>query len=453
MKLCKVNLQVYPEAREISRLALPLVITQLAQVAIMLTDTLMMGLLGTDALAAGGLAVAIFALFRTLGNGMISAISNIIAYERGKNSSSESIAGIVRSGFLLAVLLSIIFFFIAWQIKPFLIWSKQDSRIIPVTLEYLRIASVGMLPCLGFLVLRNFSVGLLRPGKLLVFTLIAIVLNVVFNYILMFGYWGFPALGLMGIAWASNIVFLGSFILFAITITKDSVYAPYRIFSRLLFYRFADLMHVLRLGLPLAVTYLAEAGFFTVIALLMGRISAAALAANTIANQCVYITFMISVGISHATSMCIGHAYGAGNYLLVRRYAYTALLIGFCCMAVTGLIFWFFNEDIMRLFIHGATVIDQQVYLLGAQLLLVAGVFQLFDGWQNIAVGILRGLKAMQKSMYITLFGYWVIGLSCAYFLGFYTPLAAIGIWCGLAIGLAVTAMMILLAVRWVVPL
>lgn len=446
MTLLQNLLSLKKEARDIAKLASPLIVTQLAQIAIMVTDVLMMGLLGTHDLAAGGLAIAIFSLLRTFGNGIISAISNLIAFEQGKKTASKEIGNIAKAGFIIAFVLGLIFYALSWGIKPVLVWTGQDNAIIPLTIDFLHIASFGIAPCLGFIVLRNFTIGLRHPGKLMIFTLISVVLNIVFNTILIFGYLGFPALGLMGIAWSGNIVFFSSFVMFAISIAKNPLYKQYEIFHNILACTFIDMLNVVKTGLPIAITYVAEAGFFTVIALLMGKISEVALAANVIVSQCVNITFMLAVGISQATSMCIGHAYGANDYYAIRRYAYSALILGFICMSSMGVIFWLFGSQIMLLFIRENTPLNTMVYTLGIQLLLVAAVFQIFDGWQNIAIGILRGFKAMNKSMFISLFGYWVIGLPLAYLLGFHTQQGAIGVWWGLAYALAITAILFIIS-------
>ncbi|CAN5212906.1 MATE family efflux transporter [soil metagenome] len=434
------------EANDISKLAYPLAITQIAQVAIIVTNVLMMGLLETKSLAAGGLAITIFSLLRAFGNGVISCISNLIAYESGRQTCSEDIGNITKAGFIIALILGLIFYLISWFIKPLLIWTGQDSTIIPLTTEYLHISLIGMVPCLWFLVLRNFTVGLHRPGKLMIFTLISVVLNILFNFIFMFGYFGFPKLGLMGIAWSSNLVFVCSFLMFAISLAKNPTYASYKLFHRIIICPFKNLLDVCKTGLPNGITYASESGFFTVIALLMGKLGPTALATNTIVTQCIYITYMLSVAISHATSMYIGKAYGANDYYSIRRYAYTALIIGFICMGTAGIIFWLFNYQIIYLFIGKESSLNSGIFALGTQLLCVAAIFQIFDGWQNISLGILRGFKAMHKSMFISLFGYWVIGLSLAYLLGFHLQQGAIGIWRGLACGLAVTAVLYIIS-------
>lgn len=444
MKFFKKILNLKEEMQNIAQLARPLVITQLAQVMVMATDTIMMGMLGAKALASGGLAVVIFSLLRTVGNGIVTAVSNIISYDYAKTKSINSVSETTKAGFWIATFLSMILGLFAWNIKPFLIWAHQDISIISDSVHYLRICMIGMFPCLWFLVLRNFTVGLKQPGKLMWITLISIFINIFLNFVLMFGYLGFPALGLMGIAWSTNVVFLITFLMFALSVIKNPLYARYKIFSHFFSVRIKSITHILHLGFSIAVTYVAESGFFMVIALLMGRISAVALAAHTIVNQCVYITFMIAVGISHAASMLIGHAYGEGNGTKVRRYAYSALIIGMACMGGTGIIFALGRYEIVHFFIQGNTALDQAVFQLATQLLCVAAVFQIFDGVQNITVGLLRGLKAMHRSMFISLIGYWLIGLPLAYFFGFRTSAGAVGIWWGLAMGLAATAILLI---------
>jgi multidrug resistance protein, MATE family len=432
------------EIKDISKLAMPTMAVQLAIVALGTADVIMIGMLGTQSIATGGLAIAIFSLLQTFGSGIMSAISNIISFEHGKNPSSTTIGRVVRAGFILAILLSFIFYIMTWGVKPILMFSGQDTAIIMPAIEYLQIMLIGMPAFLWLLVLRYFSVGIRQPGKLLVFAIISVILKIIFNYIFMFGAMGIPAQGLMGVAWSSNIVYLCTFLMFAYSVAKNPLYKSFELFSQVMACKYNDIISIVRTGLPIAITYVSEASFFMVIALLMGHIGEVALATHTIVYQCEYITFMLANGIANSASMYVGNAYGSGKYISIRRYTYASLLIGFICLSITGLSFWLLNNEIMYVFIKETSPLNDKVYELGLHLLIVAAIFQIFDGLQNITIGCLRGIKAIKSSMWIPLLCYWLIALPLAYIFGIRKNAGAIGIWWGIAFSLLITLVLLI---------
>ncbi|HIE1371345.1 TPA: MATE family efflux transporter [Burkholderia sola] len=423
-------------------LAAPLILTQLAQVALTTTDIVMMGMLGPREIAAGGLALTIFNQFRTMGTGLVTGTGNLVAFANGQHAHAE-IMRLVRSGFALSTLAALAFALMMLCIEMPLVWLGQDPGVARQASFYLAAAAPGMLPCLWFQVLRQYTVGLRKPGPLLAITIVSIVVNAALDYALMFGRFGFPKLGLVGIACATSGVYLLSFIAF-LTIARRRPELSEHL-SLAAWRADADtLARTWRMGLPIAATYGSEAAFFTVLTLVIGTLGADALAAQTIVNQVIYIVFMISVGLSHASSISISHACAQRDYRGARRLGYTGLALGVVTMLVVALPYLIAPTRVLAPFLDNGAAASAEVLRLAGGLLTIAALLQIFDCSQNIGIGILRGLGDVTSSFRISIVGYWLIGLPVAWAAGVLLGYGIYGIWSGLAIGLAATASMLL---------
>jgi MATE family multidrug resistance protein len=429
------------DVAHIGALAGPLILTQFAQVALSTTGVLMMGWLGPLDIAAGGLALAVFNLLRTTGVGLVTPTGNLVATAAAagldRPRAAAEVRDMVRASFAIATLAGLVFWAMMLGAGYVLRWLGQDAAVVTRTGDYLFAAAPGILPLLWFQALRNFTVGLRRPGPLLAITLAAVVVNVALNYVLTVGAFGIAGMGLAGIAWSSTIVNLFSFAVFLLIVRRDAT------LRRLLSVRIwhtgrTALSRTWKMGLPVAATYGSEAGFFAAIALLVGAIGADALAAHTVVNQAVYIAFMISVGLSHATSICISRTWTLNDIATSRRYGYTGLGMGVACMALIGLMYCVAPQWVLGAFLHQAG--DGAVLQIAGKLLLLAAVLQIFDCAQNIGIGILRGAGETGSSFVMTLIGYWGVGLPGAWLLSHWFALGATGVWLGLTLGLIVTA-------------
>lgn len=431
------------DSAHIATLAVPLILTQFAQVALSTTGIVMMGWLGPLDIAAGGLALAVFNLLRTTGVGLVTPTGNLVASAAATgidNPQAEAeVRDMVRAGFTIATLAGLMFWAMMLGASRVLLWLGQDVAVVEKTSDYLFAAAPGILPLLWFQALRNFTIGLRRPGPLVAITLVAVVGNIALTYVLMTGAFGFPTLGLAGIALSSTIVNLFSFFLFLIIVQRDAKLA-HLLSIKLWRTGRSALWRTWKMGLPVAATYGSEAAFFAAIALLMGAVSANALAAHTVVNQAVYIVFMVSVGLSHATSISISEVWVKKDGFTARRFGHTGLGMGIACMAVFGLIYLTFPERVLTLFLHNGGSADHAVMLIARQLLMIAVVLQLFDCCQNIGVGILRGAGETSSSFVMTLIGYWAIGFPAAWLFGDVFGFGAPGIWIGLTLGLITTA-------------
>lgn len=430
------------DARRIGALAAPLILTQLAQVALTSTDIVMMGMLGPREVAAGGLALTIFNQLRTMGTGLVTGTGNLVAFANAQSDRAQ-IMRLVRASFALSTLAALAFALLMLFVEKPLVWLGQAPAIARQTAFYLAAAAPGMLPCLWFQSLRQYTVGLRKPGPLLAITIVSVVANALLDYGLMFGRFGFPALGLTGIAYATSAVYLLSFVAMLVVAKRRLELSEH---LSLAVWR-ADaqaLARTWKMGLPIAATYGSEAAFFTVLTLVIGTLGTDALAAQTIVNQVIYIVFMISVGLSHASSISISHACSQHDYRGARRLGYTGLALGIGAMTIIALAYLVAPARVLSLFLDRGAASNADVLRLATGLLTIAALLQLFDCSQNIGVGILRGLGDVKSSFRISIVGYWMIGLPVAWSVGVWLGYGIYGIWIGLAIGLAATAAMLL---------
>ncbi|MFB6777885.1 MATE family efflux transporter [Streptomyces sp. NPDC056352] len=441
------------DSRALATLAIPLILTQLAQVALTTTDTVMMGFLGTQELAAGGLAIVIFNQLRTMGVGLVTSVGNQIAAagaraeqaaqdanQDGQGQGREEVQGIVRASMALATLAGIVGAVLMILIGQALPWLGQDAAVADRAQTMIFALAPGLLPCLWFQVIRQFTVGMQRPQALLQITIASVAVNAGLNWSLIHGTWGLPRMGLTGVGIATSSVYLLTFIALCLSAKKDTTLAPLLSLNLMK----ADpevLKRLLRLGIPIAATYGSEAGFFSLTALMAGSFGPAALAAHTAVNQLVYIVFQVAVGLSHAASINVSRELALGRYGDARRIKNTALTCAGAVMIVVGILYLTLPKLVLAPFLESGS--DKALTIAG-HLLIVTAFLQFFDCAQNIGVGLLRGLDDTKSGFRITLIGYWAVGLPAAWLLAYALNLEAVGIWLGLLTGLATTAILLL---------
>ncbi|MFF7586107.1 MATE family efflux transporter [Kitasatospora purpeofusca] len=440
------------DSRALAALAVPLALTQLAQVALTTTDTIMMGVLGTEALAAGGLALVVFNQLRTMGVGLVTSVGNQVAAaaaraERGDRTAGtddgHEVRALVRAAMAVATLAGIAGAVLMVLIGQAATWLGQDAAVAERAQSMLAALAPGLLPCLWFQAVRQFTVGMRRPQALLRITIAAVAVNAGLNWVFIHGTWGLPELGLTGIGVATSSVHLLSFLALWSSARRDPELAP---LLTLDFWR-ADaptVRRLLGLGTPIAATYGSEAGFFSVTALLAGSFGAAALAAHTAVNQLIYIVFQVAVGLSHAASINVSRELALGDHSAARRIKNTALACGAAVSTVVGVVYLTAPRLVLRPFFDPGTAADQQGLRIATGLLAVVAVLQFFDCAQNIGVGLLRGLDDTGSGFRITLVGYWAVGLPASWLLAYPLGGETRGLWLGLLIGLATTAVLLL---------
>ncbi|WP_374439463.1 NorM family multidrug efflux MATE transporter [Pseudomonas panipatensis] len=433
------------ELRAILRLAGPLIAAQLAYVAMVFTDTLMMGKLGPQALASGGLGASAYAFVSTLCSGVVAASGNLVAIRHGARDS----AGVVRAtqaGLWVALGLTLLAGLLLWHLRPALLAFGQAAETVQGTMSFLHSILFALPGFLAFMVLRGFTSAIERSGPVMAISAIGALANLGLNYAFLEGWFGLPRLGLAGIGLVSAVVMNLLPLILALYLRWHPGYAHYPLLRGLLRPDWRGIGETLRLGLPIGGTYAVESGMFSVATLCMGAIGAGALAAHQIAIQSVYVAFMLPVGISYAVTFRIGQHYGAGRLLEARRSGRVGIGFGALCMFAFALLFWLAPRPVVGLFLDLDAPDNQAVVQLAVSLLAIAAWFELFDGTQSIAMGALRGLKDARTTFLVGLVGYWLAGVPLAWLLAFPLGWGAPGVWWGLAAGLACTALGLCLA-------
>ncbi|WP_199341169.1 MATE family efflux transporter [Nostoc spongiaeforme] len=435
------------EVKQCLLLAVPLAAAQLAQSATGFVDTVMMGWLGSQTIASGGLGAAIFIFCLMITTGIITAISPLVAEAYGAGKP-EQVGQIVRQGLRISLLLGIPITVLLWYGSNLLVLLGQDVNAAALAQTYLRAIAWGFIPALGFAVFKSFLSALSQPQLVMVTVVLGTLLNITANYVLMFGKFGLPALGLAGIGWASTLSLWSMFITLAIYIFSQRRFAVYKIFHFSSITHFSQqnrriVWEIFQIGLPIGGLVAVEAGLFTVVTFIIGQLGTTALAAHQIALQTASMSFQMVLGVSFATTVRVGQLAGEKDLRGVRLAGYVGIALGALSMAIAALIFWLVPKLIVSLYLDTNNPNNQDVVNLAIKLLAVAAIFQIVDGIQVTASGALRGLKDTRIPLLIGIFAYWCVGLFMGYALGIWFDYGTIGLWWGLAIGLASAAIVL----------
>jgi len=437
------------EARATLALAWPLILTNIAQSLIHLTDVVLLGWAGPNTLAAATLGVNIYFAFHIFGIGLVIATSPMIAKELGERRHSvRDVRRTVRQGMWAAVIFSAPVMVILWHSGAILVMLGQDPQLAAAAQQFVRALQWGFLPYLWYLVLRSFISALERPLWSFVVGVGAVIYNAIVNYGLIFGELGLPKLGLVGAGIGSASANLFMFAGMALVVTLHRRFRRFHLFGHFWRPDWQRLREVWRLGLPIAATFGLEITIFNAAVFLMGHISTAAIAAHAVAIQVAALTFMVPMGLSQAVTVRVGLAYGRRDPEGIARAGWTAfaLTIGFMSAAAVAILLT--APRLVGLFgLDPSDPADAAVVPLAISFLTVAAFFQIFDGAQSVGAGMLRGLQDTRVPMLYAAFGYWGIGLFVAVALAFYAGFGGVGIWIGLAAGLAAVSVMMM--ARW----
>lgn len=423
------------EASATLRLAGPVMLSQLGHVTVSVADSVMVGRLGTVPLAAASLANVIFHVILMFAIGVSYGLTPLVAQAHGRGDT-EAPARFLRHALLLNVVLSLLLFLLVLALGPGLALLQQPAEVVRAALPYLNIITFSMLPLMLFQTFRQFAEGLSNTRVAMLVIIGSNLVNVFLNYLLIYGNWGMPALGLEGAGIASLVARVLMGVALCAWVWQAAGYRVYRPAFRAGPYRRADFAQLLQLGIPAGLQYLFEISAFGIAVIMMGWISTEALAAHQISINMVSISYMLASGISAAATVRVGFTLGQRRHADLRRVGQVLFAMVCLLMGSSGVIFILGREVLPALYIS-----DAEVIVLAAQLLVVAGLFQLSDGVQVVALGALRGLGDVKLPTVVTFVAYWLLALPAAYLLGFPLGFGAAGIWCGLLIGLSVAAL------------
>jgi multidrug resistance protein, MATE family len=436
------------EARAMLSLALPIILANVAQSTINATDLVLLGRLNANALAAGSLAFNLYIPLLVFGIGLLAAVSPLVAAERGaRRHSVREVRRTVRQGMWHAVTLVIPCWLILWHAPDLLLMLGQAPDLAVAAGRFVRIIMWSLLPIFLFFVLRNFISAIERPNWAAVVLFAQVAINAVLGWALIFGRLGAPAMGLEGSALASALANLFVFLALAMVVAFAKPFKRYRIFGRWWRADWPRYRQVAAIGLPIAITLLLEVAVFAAAVFIMGLIGRNEIAAHAIALQIAAFTFMVPLGLAQAGTVRVGLAYGAADRAGIARAGWTALALGISFMAVMALMLIVFPRPLIGIFIETADPSNAVVFALAVQFMGIAALFQIVDGAQSVGAGVLRGLQDTRWPMIFAAFGYWVVGIGVGIALAFPFGLKGLGVWIGLASGLAVVA--VLMVWRW----
>lgn len=436
------------EFRAMLLLAWPMVLTNLAQTAMTATDVLVMGRLGAEALAAGALGSNLYFGPMIFGLGLMLATSPMIATEVGRRRHSvRDVRRTVRQGLWIAVCIAVPIWLLLWQTETILKAMGQDPALAAMAGTYVHWLQWGLLPYYGYIVLRSFISALQRPGWALTVAFGAVVFNAFGNWVLVFGNLGAPAMGIAGSGLATASANLLMFVGLTAVVLRDRRFRRYHLFGRFWRADWPRFRGLFRLGLPIAGILAFEVMVFNAAALLMGLIDAASLAAHAIAIQIASISFMVPLGLNQAVTVRVGLAYGAQDRAGINRAGWTAYGMGVGFMVLTALVMVTWPQPLIGAFIDARDPANATVVGLAVGFLAFAALFQVADGAQAVAAGMLRGLHDTTVPMLYAAIGFWGVGLPLGAMLAFHYGMRGVGIWIGLSVGLIVVA--VLLLVRW----
>lgn len=423
-------------------LGIPLIGAQLAQLGIHTTDVVIVGQLGAVPLAAMVLAGQFFFTIFIFGSGFSMAVMPMVAQAYGRGDV-VSVRRSIRMGMWVSILYLLLTMPLFFHAEAILLALGQKPEVARLAADYVFIIQLGLLPALLFAVLRALVSATGRARVVLWVTVGILILNAILAYALVLGHFGLPALGMTGAAIVAVIVQWVSLIAMVTYIQTREETKRYELFIRFWRPDWHAFREVLMLGLPISVTVLAEVSLFSAASLLMGRIGTIELAAHGIALQLASIAFMLPLGLSQAATVRVGLAHGRKNYPELVRASITVLSIAALISFAGGILFLIVPGPLASMFLNENTPDAAAVLAYAGPLVVVAGLFQLVDGLQAIAAGLLRGLKDARVPMILALVSYWPIGFFLAWLMAFPLEVGGIGIWYGFCLGLASAAAML----------
>src|ERR1700676_598419 len=435
------------ELTETLKLAVPIALTQLGQIAMLTTDLALIGRLGDEAVAAAALAHTVFFVRLAFGMGLTSAVAPLAAQAFGARNP-RLVRRSLRVRPSAGLLLSLPMMAFPLYGEQMLVMLGQAPATAHLAQQYLFGLAWGITPALWFLAVRGFMGAVNRPEPGLWITLAAIPANAVLVYLLIHGEMGLPRLELFGAGLASTIVDFGMLLAGLWFAYRRRPFRKYYVLGYIWRIDWTLMRRLVVIGAPISVAFLMEYGLFAAAALLMGLIGTTALAAHQIALQVTAILFMVPFGIGMAATVRVGHAVGRNDAAAVKRAGLVATLLGIACVSTLTLAVILGRFAIARFFFGEAAAGAGATLELTATLLMVGATFFVADGIQTVAAGALRGLTDTRVPLLFAAISYWLIGFTAAYGLAFGAEFGAVGVWIGLSCGTAVYAILLILRFR-----
>jgi MATE family multidrug resistance protein len=429
---------IYSQSKITLNLAYPVMLSQLGQVMVGVADSMMVGHIGKDSLAGASLGNSIFFLILTFGIGISYGITPLVAKADGEGNP-KTIINLLIHGFLVNMVTGILLLVLLLLTSLIFPYLGQPGPVVLLAVPYFLVISTSIIPFMVFQTVRQFAEGLSLTRQAMVVTVSGNIINILMNYILIFGKLGFPAMGLLGAGIATliaRIIMAVIMIVFVVYNQRFRIYWDYFERSGIdkkIFHK------ILSIGLPSGFQFIFEVGAFSFAAIMVGWIGTTALAAHQIALSLSSISYMMATGIATATTIRVGNQLGRRDFQMLRKVGNTGFLMGGSFMGISALIMVLFNNYLPTWYIDDLEVID-----LASRLILIAALFQISDGLQVVGLGALRGMSDVRIPTLFTLLAYWILALPVGYFFSIILDLGASGVWIGLLTGLTATALLLI---------
>ena len=435
------------------KLAYPVILGMVGHTMVGLIDDIMVGKIGTTELAAVSLGNSFLFIAMSLGIGFSTAITPLVAEADGEGDIAKGKAAFKHGLFLCTVLGTMLFVFILLS-KPLMYHMKQPAEVVALAIPYLEIVAFSLIPMIMFQAFKQFSDGLSQTKYAMWATLLANVINVVLNYLLIYGKFGFPELGIVGAAIGTLISRVVMLLFIWLLLKSREKFSPYITNLNFLVIKKSVIKKILSLGVPSALQMFFEVAIFTAGIWLSGVLGSNAQAANQIALKLSSLTFMVGMGLSVAATIRVGNQKGLQNFKELRRVAFSVFLLTLFIEIIFAGIFVAFHNVFPDLFVNYNNIADlsntMEVVKTASALLLIAAVFQISDGIQVVVLGALRGLQDVKIPTVLIFIAYWVVGFPISYYLGLYTDYKSSGIWLGLLAGLTVSSILLFLRFNYI---
>ena len=411
-------------------------LSQMGHIMVSVSDSVMVGRLGAVPLASVSLAVSVFSVVMLFGIGASYGMTPLVAQADGERDIEKS-ASILKHGGILNAILGILLTGVIFICASLLPYFGQNPDVLKGAIPYLEILAMTLIPLMIFQSFRQFTEGLSYTRQAMYISVSANILNVILNYVLIFGKFGIAPMGIIGAGYATLISRVCMALAMGLYVLLHSRFVEYQKFFKYIRLNKARFKEIINIGIPSGMQYTFEIGAFSTAAIMVGWTGAIPLAAHQIALNLSAITYMMATGIAAAATIRVGNQLGRKDFSTLRIAGITCFIMAGVFMAVNGLIFILGKDFLPMLYIE-----DQQVVTYAASLLVVAAFFQVSDGIQAVGLGVLRGLSDVKIPTYVTLFAFWIVAIPLSYILGIKLHMEAIGIWIGLSAGLTVAAIL-----------
>jgi multidrug resistance protein, MATE family len=429
------------------QLAWPIILGLLGHTVVGLVDNIMVGKLGTGPLAAVSLGNSFLFMAMSVILGFSTGITPLVAAADSTHNIKEG-KSVLKNGILLVTSLGILLTVIIFSVRPLLYQMKQTEEVVELAIPYLNIVALSLIPLAIFQALKQFADGLSQTKYSMWATIVANILNVILNYVLIYGVWIFPEMGIVGAAWGTFISRIVMAIAMCFFIFKKEKFLVY--FDALWKEKIvkSSIKKLNKIGLPSALQMFFEFGIFTAGIWLAGTLGKNPQAANQIALNLSSMTFMFAMGLAVVATIRVGNQFGLMNFKELRRIAFSIFLLILIMDVIFAVFFMIFNEFLPTIYLDvndTANKVDNtQVITITAKLMIIAAFFQLFDGMQAVVLGALKGMQDVNIPTFITFIAYWVIAFPISYFAGLHFGYGSEGIWYGFLVGLGASSVMLL---------